>query len=247
MNKKETFIYGVHPVLEALQAGKTIDKVWIQEGVLTGQLKDILMELRDRKVIWKQVPTEKLNSLVRGNHQGIVVALSAVDFARLEDVIAMAYEKGEDPFILILDGVTDIRNFGGIARTAACAGVHGILVPEKGGAAINSDAVKTSAGALFLIPVCRTNSMYNSIKTMKNSGLQILGASEKSKEDFYQTDFKGPIAIVMGGEEIGLSTETWKMCDNHFRIPIAKGGVDSLNVSVAAGVAMFEVVRQRQG
>ncbi|MBL7812629.1 MAG: 23S rRNA (guanosine(2251)-2'-O)-methyltransferase RlmB [Bacteroidetes bacterium] len=245
MKQKDAFIYGIHPVLEALEAGKTIDKVWMQEGIAGGPLQEIRQELRKRNVLWKQVPVEKLNSLVRGNHQGVVIAVSAVDFARLEDVVASVFEKGEDPFILVLDGVTDVRNFGAIARTAACAGVHALLVPEKGGAAINSDAVKTSAGALFHIPVCRTNSMYNSLKMLRNSGLRIVGASEKGSTDFYQSDFSGPVAVVMGGEESGLTTEVWKLCDMHFRIPIAKGGVDSLNVSVAAGLAMYEVVRQR--
>jgi 23S rRNA (guanosine2251-2'-O)-methyltransferase len=242
---KDTFIYGIHPVIEALQAGKTIDKVWIQEGSVSPTLREILGMLRDRKIIWKQVPQEKLNRLVNGTHQGIIVSLSAVEFANIEDVIQSAYDKGEDPFIIVLDGVTDIRNFGAIARTAACAGVHGIVVPEKGGAAINSDAVKTSAGALFKIPVCRVQSIYNGLKVLKNSGVRIAGATEKAEGAIFKADLTGPVAIVMGDEEKGLSSETRKLCDELFRIPLSPDGVDSLNVSVAAGVALFEVVRQR--
>ena len=134
--EKDAFVYGIHPVLEALQSGRTVDKVWLQEGVLQGQLKDLLPLLRAKNLIWKQVPTAKLNALVKGNHQGVVISVSSVDFADLDTVVANAFEAGEDPFILILDGVTDVRNFGAIARTAACAGVHGILVPEKGSALV---------------------------------------------------------------------------------------------------------------
>lgn len=245
LQKKDSFVYGVHPVIEALESGKTIDKVWIQEGVLQGQLKDILMMLRDRNIIWKQVPTQKLNSLVRGNHQGIVMAISAVDFAKLEDVIANTFEKGEEPFILVLDGITDVRNFGAIARTASCAGVHAIVVPEKGGAAIGPDAIKTSAGALFKIPVCRTNSMYGTIKLLKNSGLHIVGASEKGATNLFESKFEGPIAVVMGSEETGLSTDVWKLCDQLCKIPLMPTGVESLNVSVASGIFIYEVIRQR--
>lgn len=245
LQKKDSFVYGIHPVIEALESGKTIDKVWIQEGVLQGQLKDILMMLRDKNIIWKQVPTQKLNSLVRGNHQGIVVAISAVDFAKLEDVIADTFEKGEEPFILVLDGITDVRNFGAIARTASCAGVHAIVVPEKGGAAIGPDAIKTSAGALFKIPVCRTNTMYGTVKLLKNSGLTVVGASEKGASNLFESTIDGPVAVIMGSEESGLSTDVWKLCDQLLKIPLSPNGVESLNVSVASGIFIYEVNRQR--
>jgi 23S rRNA (guanosine2251-2'-O)-methyltransferase len=245
LQKKDSFVYGIHPVIEALESGKTIDKVWIQEGVLQGQLKDILKLLRDKNIIWKQVPIEKLNSLVRGNHQGIVVALSAIDFAKLEDVIADTYERGEEPFILVLDGITDVRNFGAIARTASCAGIHAIVVPEKGGAAIGPDAIKTSAGALFKIPVCRTNSMYGTVKVLKNSGLQIVGASEKGASNLFESTIEGPVAVIMGSEETGLSVDVWKLCDQLLKIPLMPKGVESLNVSVASGIFVYEVLRQR--
>ncbi|MCX6175835.1 MAG: 23S rRNA (guanosine(2251)-2'-O)-methyltransferase RlmB [Flavobacteriaceae bacterium] len=243
--EKDAFVYGIHPVLEALQSGRTVDKVWLQEGVLQGQLKDLLPIFRSKNIIWKQVPLAKLNALVKGNHQGVVISVSAVDFADLDTVVAGAFEAGEDPFILILDGVTDVRNFGAIARTAACAGAHGILVPEKGSAPLSSDAVRTSAGALMKIPVCRTQSLYGSIKMLKNSGVKIVGATEKTAEALFDADLTGPIAIVMGDEETGLSIDTWKLCDAHVQIPLSAKGVGSLNVSVAAGVITYEVVRQR--
>jgi 23S rRNA (guanosine2251-2'-O)-methyltransferase len=243
--KKGNFIYGIHPVEEALNSGQTIDKVWVQEGTVGPTLREILGMLRDRKILWKQVPVERLNRMVNGNHQGIVVALSAIPFAGIEEVVAAAYEKGQDPFILVLDGVTDVRNFGAIARTASCVGVHGIVVPEKGGAAINADAVKTSAGALFSIPVCRVPSLYHGLKLLKNSGLKLVGATEKADDSLFASDFTGPIALIMGDEEKGLGTDTRKLCDTLFKIPMVSGGVGSLNVSVAAGVSLYEIVRQR--
>jgi len=245
-DKKDDFIYGIHPVMEALEAGKTIDKIWIQEGHLQGQLAELLQEFSNRKLTWKQVPHQKLNSLVRGNHQGVVVALSAIPFANLDDVVAEAFEKGEDPFILVLDGVTDVRNFGAIARTAACAGVHALLLPERGSAPLGGDSVRTSAGALFKIPVCRTQSLYHSLKGLKNSGLSLVGATEKGSQDLYEVEFSGPVAVVLGSEETGLSTDVWKLCDRHARIPLSPKGVESLNVSVACGVLLYEAVRQKR-
>lgn len=242
---KDTFIFGIHPVMEALEAGKTIDKAWLLEGHLQGQLLEVMKLFRARNIIWKSVPPERLNRMVKGNHQGVIISMSAVEFAQLDVVVADAYEKGEDPFILILDGVTDVRNFGAIARTAACAGVHAILVPEKGSAPLSSDSVRTSAGALMKLPVCRTQSLYHAIRQLKNSGLRIVGASEKTPQGLYDSDLSGPIAIVMGSEETGLSTDTWKQCDEVVKIPMSSKGVGSLNVSVAAGLVTYEVLRNR--
>lgn len=243
--KNKTLIYGIHPVIEALESGKTIDKVWLQEGQLQGQLAEIISMLLKRRIQWKQVPSAKLNSLVRGNHQGVILSLSSVDFATLENVVADAFANGEDPFILVLDGITDVRNFGAIARTASCLGVHGILVPEKGSAPIGPDAVKTSAGALLKIPVCRTTSMYHSLKYLQNSGLKVIGATEKAQDVIYNSDLQGPVALVMGNEETGLSSDTLKQCDIIAKIPQSASGVDSLNVSVATGMFVYEIFRQR--
>ena len=245
MKKTTSLLYGIHPVRESIESGKTIDKVWIQEGRLQGQLAELLTLFRDNRILWRQVPSEKLNSLVRGNHQGVVISLSVVDFVSLEEIVQHAFEKGEDPFVLVLDGVTDVRNFGAIARTASCAGVHGILVPELGSAPLSPDALKTSAGALLKIPVSRTNSLHHALKFLKNSGLQIYGATEKAKQNLYSATFEGPVALVMGSEDSGISNDAMKMCDDLVSIPIMKSGVESLNVSVAAGISIYEVLRQR--
>jgi 23S rRNA (guanosine2251-2'-O)-methyltransferase len=245
MKKQTSLLYGIHPVKEALESGHTIDKVWIIEGHLQGQLYELMGMFRNRGIIWKQVPAVKLNSLVNGNHQGIVISLSVVDFAKIENVVDMAYEMGEDPFILVLDGITDVRNFGAIARTASCSGIHGIVVPEVGSAPIGPDAMKTSAGALMHIPVCRTQSLHHTLKYLKNAGLRIVGTSEKTANLLYEQDLTGPIAIVMGSEDTGMEKETEKMCDDFVRIPISTRGVESLNVSVATGVVVYEVIRQR--
>lgn len=245
MKKQTSLLYGIHPVKEALESGHTIDKVWIIEGHLQGQLYELMGMFRNRGIIWKQVPAVKLNTLVNGNHQGIVISLSVVDFAKIENVVDMAYEMGEDPFILVLDGITDVRNFGAIARTASCSGIHGIVVPEVGSAPIGPDAMKTSAGALMHIPVCRTQSLHHTLKYLKNAGLRIIGTTEKTENVLYEQDLSGPLAIVMGSEDTGMEKETEKMCDNFVRIPISTRGVESLNVSVATGVVVYEVIRQR--
>jgi 23S rRNA (guanosine2251-2'-O)-methyltransferase len=245
MKKQTSLLYGIHPVKEALESGHTIDKVWIIEGHLQGQLYELMGMFRNRGIIWKQVPAVKLNSLVNGNHQGIVISLSVVDFAKIENVVDMAYEMGEDPFILVLDGITDVRNFGAIARTASCSGIHGIVVPEVGSAPIGPDAMKTSAGALMHIPVCRTQSLHHTLKYLKNAGLRIIGTSEKTANLLFEQDLSGPLAIVMGSEDTGMEKETEKMCDDFVRIPISTRGVESLNVSVATGVVVYEVIRQR--
>ncbi len=245
MKKQTSLLYGIHPVKEALESGHTIDKVWIIEGHLQGQLYELMGMFRNRGIIWKQVPAVKLNSLVNGNHQGIVISLSVVDFAKIENVVDMAYEMGEDPFILVLDGITDVRNFGAIARTASCSGIHGIVVPEVGSAPIGPDAMKTSAGALMHIPVCRTQSLHHTLKYLKNAGLRIIGTSEKTENLLFEQDLSGPLAIVMGSEDTGMEKETEKMCDDFVRIPISTRGVESLNVSVATGVVVYEVIRQR--
>lgn len=245
MKKQTSLLYGIHPVKEALESGHTIDKVWIIEGHLQGQLYELMGMFRNRGIIWKQVPAVKLNTLVNGNHQGIVISLSVVDFAKIENVVDMAYEMGEDPFILVLDGITDVRNFGAIARTASCSGIHGIVVPEVGSAPIGPDAMKTSAGALMHIPVCRTQSLHHTLKYLKNAGLRIIGTTEKTENVLYEQDLSGPLAIVMGSEDTGMEKETEKMCDDFVRIPISTRGVESLNVSVATGVVIYEVIRQR--
>lgn len=245
-NKKNSdLIFGIRPLEEAIKNNLTIDKVWVAEGELSEQIGSILRGLRSLGVIWKQVPEMKLNSLVNGNHQGIVASISPVAFFDLQELITGSFEKGEEPLFVVLDGVTDVRNMGAIARSALCAGAHGIVIPQKGSVGIGSDAVKTSAGALLKLPVCKVPSIYHALKVFQANGIKLAGASEKSKDLIYNCDFKGPMALVMGDEEIGLSADAWKLCDTLFQIPLHTSGVGSLNVSVAAGISLFEIVRQR--
>jgi 23S rRNA (guanosine2251-2'-O)-methyltransferase len=192
----------------------------------------------------QKVPLEKLNRITRKNHQGAIAFVSAIHYAKLENVIADTFEKGEIPFILILDRVTDVRNFGAIARTAECAGVHAIVLPSRGAAQINADAMKTSSGALNFIPVCREDSLIQTIDFLQNSGLRVVACTEKAKSTIYEIDYKDPIAIIMGSEEDGITDEIIRKSDEIAKIPQA-GQVGSLNVSVAAGVIIFETVRQR--
>lgn len=245
-HKKNTdLIFGIRPLQEALNNNLTIDKVWVAEGELSEQTGTILKALRIRGVIWKQVPEMKLNSMVSGNHQGIIASISPVAFFDLQELVTACFEKGEEPLFVVLDGVTDVRNMGAIARSALCAGAHGLIIPQKGSAGIGTDAVKTSAGALLKLPVCKVQSTYHALKLLKANGIKLVGASEKSNDVIYKSDLRGPVALVMGDEETGLSADAWKLCEVLFKIPLHPSGVSSLNVSVAAGISLFEVVRQR--
>ena len=243
--KKDNFIYGIHPVLEALHADKEIEKV-IVSGSLRGQYVGELRTLCEKGQIPLQyVPNEWFNKIPRVNHQGIIAYLSAVEYHPLEQILPMIYDRGEEPFLLILDRITDVRNFGSIARTAECAGVHAIIVPSRGHALINSDAVKTSAGALNTIPVCREENLKDTIMFLKNSGLRIVAATEKAEKDYTDVDMSGPVALIMGSEEDGVSPAYLKMCDATVRIPLY-GEIASLNVSVATGIVLYEIIRMKK-
>jgi 23S rRNA (guanosine2251-2'-O)-methyltransferase len=243
-HKEEGLIFGIHPVLEALRAGKEIDKVLIQSGAATLQLSELKRQLTELDIPMSYVPKEKLMQYSRINHQGLVAFLSPVDFSPLEEVLQQVYERGDDPFLLILDRVTDVRNFGAICRTAECVGVHAVIVPTRGSARIGGDAVKTSAGALMHIPVCRSMNLKDTLQYLKDSGIRLVAASEKGKTQLFQTDLAGPVGIIMGSEETGISPEYLKKCDEVLSIPML-GETSSLNVSVAAGVMLYEVLRQR--
>jgi 23S rRNA (guanosine2251-2'-O)-methyltransferase len=192
------------------------------------------------------VPGEKLDRITRKNHQGIIAYISAVEYANIEELMPLLFETGKTPLILILDGITDVRNFGAIARSAECAGVHAIIIPEKGAAQVNADAVKTSAGALLRIPICRVRRLSESLKFLKNSGLQVLAATEKGADYYYKVDMTLPTAIIMGAEDTGVYVENLKLADKNIKIPIL-GEIESLNVSVAASLIIYEAVRQRLG
>lgn len=240
----ENYIYGLHSIIEALDAGKQPDKIFIQIGVVNPLMHQLKQKLKEMNLVYQNVPVEKLNRLTNKNHQGAVAFISEVEFDQLKNIIPQLFERGEDPFILLLDRITDVRNFGAIARTAASAGVHAIVIPSRGAAQVNADAIQTSAGALHKIAVCRENDLKQTIHFLKESGLRIISCTEKTTVNHYSVSYNQPVAIIMGSEENGISAEYLKLSDERVRIPMT-GLVDSLNVSVSAAVVMYEVVRQR--
>jgi len=244
MAKSEHYIFGIHAVLEAVEAGKDVDKVLVKRGAGSDLLKKLLATLRRLEIPVQQVPVEKLNRVTGKNHQGVIAYLSQISYVDITTLLPAVFESGEDPLILLLDGVSDVRNFGAIARSAECAGVHAILIPASGSAAINADAIKTSAGALHRIPVCRQRDLPTAAKFLQESGLRLFAATEKATDSLHQTDMTGPAGIIMGGEEKGISNDLLRRVDAWVSIPM-KGTIASLNVSVAAGIMLFEVLRQR--
>lgn len=244
MVDKDQYIFGIRAVIEAIQSGKEIDKLLIKKdinGELIGELFEVV---KAYQIPVQRVPIEKINRITRKNHQGVLAFLSAVNYNKIEDVAPVLYEEGYNPFVVVLDGITDVRNFGAIARTCDCAGVNTIIIPEKNSVTANADAVKTSAGALNYIPVCREKNLVNAVKFLKNSGYKVVGASEKSAVNYTQVDYTGPIALILGSEDKGICNDLLKLCDEFVAIP-EFGHINSLNVSVAGGIMMYEVVRQR--
>ncbi|QNH64067.1 23S rRNA (guanosine(2251)-2'-O)-methyltransferase RlmB [Hymenobacter sediminicola] len=239
-------LFGLRPILEALHAGRTLEKIFLLRGTKNSLTQEINDLARERGTPVSMVPTEKLDGLTRKNHQGAVAFVSPIDYMPLDSILSGLYEEGKVPFLLILDRITDVRNFGAIARNAECMGVHAIVVPARGAAQINGDAVKTSAGALNLIPVCRENNLRDSLNFLRESGVQIVACTEKSDASLESSsvDMTGPVAVLMGSEEDGISPEYLQLADHRLRIPMT-GQIGSLNVSVASGIMLFEVLRQR--
>lgn len=238
------FVFGIRPVIEAIKSGKEIERILVQKEVGGTIVAELLQLAAKHNIPIVKVPVDKLNRITRKVHQGVICYISPVIYASLDNIVTEVYQKGGTPFILVLDRVTDVRNFGAIARSAECMGVQAIVIPSRGSAQINSDAVKTSAGALNYIPVCREDNLKNTLKYLKENGLKIISCSEKGGGNIDSTDCKGPLALVMGSEEDGISSEYLKLSDEMLKIPIT-GKIQSLNVSVAAGIMMYEVVRQR--
>jgi 23S rRNA (guanosine2251-2'-O)-methyltransferase len=238
-------IYGTRAVIEAIRAGKEIEKIMIQSGLSNDLLKELIALAREHKVPYTFVPQEKLKRFTSKNHQGVICLLSAVTYASLDNLVDRAYTEGREPFFLILDRVTDVRNFGAIARTAECAGVDGIIIGDKGNAPITSDAMKTSAGALNHLPVCREKDLKQTIRFLRDSGIRIIACTEKTNQSIFDTPMNGPIAIIMGSEEDGISDTLLREADELVRIPM-RGKIESLNVSVAAGIALYEAIRNRE-
>lgn len=237
-------IYGLRPVMEALEAGKEIEKIYLGRTAKGELMSALKKELKEREIVWQEVPNERLDKFTRNNHQEVVCFISPVHYHSISQLIPSIFERGETPLILILDRITDVRNFGAIARTAECAGIHAIVIPAKGAAQVSADAIRTSAGALSKIPVCREPHLRTTIKFLQESGIKVIAATEKGSDYLYQSDMSGPLAIVMGSEEDGVSDDIIRTCDEILRIPII-GSITSLNVSVACGVMIYEAVRQR--
>ena len=244
--EKSNFIFGTRTAIEAIRAGKEVDKIFIQKGLNNELFAELRKLITDGNIPHQFVPIEKLDRITGKNHQGVICFLSEITFYNIENLLPGIYEKGAVPLLLILDKVTDVRNFGAICRTAECSGVNAIIIPSRGSAQINADAVKTSAGALQLIPVCREENLKNTIIFLKESGVQIVACTEKTDDYYYSLDFTQPTAIIMGSEEDGISGEYLKLCDHKAKIPLL-GEIQSLNVSVACGVLLYEVVKQRVG
>lgn len=238
------YIFGLRAIIEAIQSGKEIDKVFLKKdlrGELATELTDLL---RANRIVFQRVPVEKLNRITRKNHQGAIALISAVTYHKLEYIVPQLYEQGAVPFIVMLDGITDVRNFGAIARTCECAGVHAIVIPTHGSVSVGADAVKTSAGALLRIPVCRVDSMAQAAGYLKDSGFEVTGITEKATETYSALDYSTPTALVFGSEDTGISPQVLSRCNRKAAIPMF-GRIGSLNVSVAAGIAIYGVVQSR--
>lgn len=244
--KRETnqMVFGIRAIMEAIQSGQEIESLFLQRSLSGPLMQELRQILRDYEVPYQQVPLEKLNRITRKNHQGAIAVISPITYNKIENIVPMIFEKGENPLILILDSITDVRNLGAIARTAECSGVHALVVPQKGSAEINPDTIKTSAGALFNIDVCREENLAKTVKFLQESGIQVVVSTEKTQDSLYDVDFTVPTALVLGSEEYGVSSEIIRIADKLARIPMF-GKTGSLNVSVSAGVVLYEAIRQR--
>lgn len=240
--KETTTIFGIRAVIEALQNNETIDKIYIQKGLSGSLFQELQPKLKDQNVSY--VPVEKLNRLVKGNHQGVVAKISPVAFSELEDVVLASFEKKTSPLFLLLDQIDDVRNFGAIIRTAECCGVDAIIIQKKGGAPVTADTVKTSAGAIFNIPLVKVDHIKDAIYYLQSSAVKIVAATEKTNDLVYSMDLTVPVGLIMGNEGKGISDSVLKIADEKAKLPL-QGSIGSLNVSVACGAFLYEVVRQR--
>lgn len=257
----ENVIFGIHPVREALEMGQAVEKIYFKRssenddqryskyGSSTTGSNEALESIRElarrNNIVCQEVPAEKLDRLTRrNNHQGVVAVVPAIEYADFNEIVEKFAEANIPPLIVVLDGVTDVRNFGAIARSAECAGADAIIISAKNSAPVNAESLKSSAGALSVIPVCKVGSVRNAVKTLQMNGLKLVAATEKSDKIVFQADFTGPLAIIMGAEDHGISIDILRMCDERIAIPLL-GKIESLNVSAAASVLLFEAVRQR--
>ena len=241
---QNNIIYGFRPVLEAIKSDKTIDKVLFQKGLKSELFKELFYIVRQNGIPFQYVPVEKINQYTRANHQGVIAFVSAIEYQDIYSILPSIYEKGKVPFLLILDKITDVRNIGAIARSAECAAVDAIILPLKGGAQLNEDAVKSSAGALHSIPVCRHSNLVEVIQYLQDSGVEVVGVTEKAKHYYFEKIFTQPLCLIMGNEYEGIAWDYLRKCNDAVNIPMF-GSIESLNVSVATGIVLFEVAKQR--
>jgi len=242
--KKSSLITGRSAVIDAIHSGKTLDRIYISNKIHNDSIKELKSLASQNNVPINYVPIEKLNSFNVDDHEGVVALISKVHYQDLQQIISWVVERGEVPLFLILDGITDIRNIGGIARTAFCTGVQAIIIPDKGVGALNEDAVLTSAGALEKISICRVNSLMKAVDELHLNGIKVLASEMTASKNIFDIDLKEPVAIVMGSEEKGIYPALMKVCDEKFKIPMAND-FESLNVSVATGIILYESMRQR--
>jgi 23S rRNA (guanosine2251-2'-O)-methyltransferase len=242
--KKETLLFGIYPVIEALKAKQTIDKAYVQKGLQSPKIDAIVADLEALNTTISYVPLEKMEKLCRSNHQGIILISSPIEFVSLETMVESVLESVKTPLFLILDQISDVRNFGAILRTAECTGVDGVIIQKKGGAPVSGDTVKTSAGAIFNIPICKVDHIKDAIYYLQGSGVTTIAATEKTQDTIYTLELNEPMAIVMGSEGLGVSKSVLNIVDKKASLPLL-GAINSLNVSVACGALLYEVVRQR--
>ena len=242
---QEQQIYGIRAVIEAVNAGKTIDRVFLQKGLQGTLYKELLATLQGPQIATQYVPIEKLNRMSKKNHQGVIATLSPVEYQDFEELVIGVTESGKVPLFLVLDHLQDVRNFGAIVRTAECTGVSGIIIPKRGSVSVTADAVKTSAGAVFRVPICKVDNLIDAVYYLQGSGIRVVAATEKTNNLLYSEDFSTPLAIVMGAEDVGISGGVLKVVDSRVKLPMA-GEIGSLNVSVACAVFLYEAVRQRE-
>ncbi len=241
---QDNIIYGLRPLLEAIKNDKTIDKVLFQKGLKGDLFKELFYLVRQNGIPFQYVPVEKINKFTHANHQGVVAFISAIEYQDIFSILPSIFERGKVPFLLILDKITDVRNIGAIARSAECAAVDAIILPLKGGAQLNEDAVKSSAGALHSIPVCRHSNLVEIIQFLQDSGVEVVAVTEKAKHYYFEKDFTKPLCLIMGNEYEGIAWDYQRKCNDAVNIPML-GSIESLNVSVATGIVLFEVAKQR--
>ena len=244
IHSEKEFIFGMHPVMEAIRGGRQIDRVLVKQGLRGPGYHELMQVVNEFAVPWQVVPQEKLDYLTRKNHQGVIAWLSAIEFQNIENILPRIFEEGGDPLLLMLDSVSDVRNFGAIVRSALCFGAHAVIIPEKNSARISADAVKASAGALSTFPVCRVKSLSKCLTYLKESGVRAVAATEKTDVQVSAANLAGPVVVILGSEERGISRELIGLSDVQVSIPIT-GAIGSLNVSVSAGILLYEVGRQR--